>query len=328
MIQCAATAEVAKDDVLCAILPFFHIYGMTVLMNCGLRAGATLVTMPKFDPAGYLKILKIYGVTIAHVAPPVVNFLAKHPAVESVLPLPKLKELLSGAAPLGQELADAAKKRLGITSLRQGYGMTEMSPASHIGVFGSSKSGSIGRLVPNMLCKIVDPETGSPKGFGEAEVGEMWLKGPNIMQGYLGDHMVTAETIVEDGWLRTGDIAYVDADGDYWIVDRLKELIKVKGFQVAPAELEDLLLKHPEIVDAAVIGVAAPREGDGQVPKAFVVKQEGSELTEEAVKKWAMEKVNAYKAIAHVEFIDKVPKSASGKILRKDLRAREGNTFA
>jgi len=328
-LQCKACVDMTPDDVLCAILPFFHIYGMTVIMNCAMQLGATIVTMEKFEPAKYLENLKSHGVTIAHVAPPVVSFLAKHPVVDKYLPLPKLKEIFVGAAPLGQELAQAAVQRLQLPYMRQGYGMTEMAPSSHISIRGTTKYGSIGRLVPNMTCMLVHPETGKCQDVGdEKSVGEIWLKGPNNMLGYLANPKATSETIDEDGWLRTGDIAYVDKDGDFWIVDRLKELIKVKGFQVAPAELEDLLAKHEEVVDAAVIGVAAPREGDGQVPKAFVVKKEGSQLTEDTLKAWVKERVVSYKCLGRVEFIEKVPKSASGKILRKDLRAKEGKTFA
>jgi len=297
-------------------------------MNCGLSLGAKTVTMAKFDPAAYLTNLRTHAVTIAHVAPPVVNFLAKHPAVESFLPLPCLKELFCGAAPLGQELALAAKTRLHLETVRQGYGMTEMAPASHVGLRGTIKHGSIGQLVPNMECKLVDPETGLAKGVGECEVGEIWLKGPNVMPGYFGAADATAETIDSEGFLHTGDIGYVDQDGDFWIVDRLKELIKVKGFQVAPAELEALLVECADIQDAAVIGIAAQRDGDGQIPKAFVVKKEGVELSEDSVKEWVQARVVSYKCLGRVEFVEKIPKSASGKILRKELRAREGKTFA
>lgn len=261
---------------------------------------------------------------MAYVAPPIVAFLAKHPDVEKYLPFPALKDLFSAAAPLGHDLATLCQKRLGIESLRQGYGMTELSPVAHLVKYGSPKYSAIGQLLPGQTCKLVDPETGEELDFSSKKPGEIWLQGPNVMKGYLDNVKATAETIDEEGFLHTGDIAYMDEDGDFFIVDRLKELIKAKGFQVAPAELEDLLMQCPELSDAAVIGVAAAREGDGEAPKAFVVKRPGSSIDEEGVKTFIADRVVEYKRLAHVEFIETVPKSAAGKILRKELRAKEG----
>jgi len=322
---------VTSKDTLLAVLPFYHIYGMVVIMNCGLKVGAKIVTIPAFEPELYMKLLKQHGVTVAHVAPPLVQFLAKSPAVDAHLPFPKLRQLFSGAAPLGVDLSNQAKQRLGAgLEVSQGYGMTEMSPVSHCDGASGAKLGSIGLLVPSMQCKIVDPDTGKEQPAGtEAQRGEMWLRGPNIMKGYHRNDKATKETIDADGWLRTGDIAFVDSDGVYFVVDRLKELIKAKGFQVAPAELEALLVKHPEVADAAVIGAPADkyggREGDGEVPKAFVVLQAGSKLTEAALSEWLAPQVTAYKRINAfaIDFVETVPKSASGKILRKDLREIE-----
>jgi len=314
--------RLSSDDSLVGVLPFFHIYGMMMILNLAITCGAKTVTLPKFDPPLFLKVLKGHGVTVAHVAPPLVGFLAKHPAVDSVLPLPKLRELFSGAAPLGGDLAAAAMKRLDVATIRQGYGMTEMSPASHIHPYDSpfEKIGGVGTLVPGMTCKVVSTETGLPVGVGER--GELWLAGPNIMAGYLNNAKETAETIDSDGFLHTGDVGYVDADGYYFIVDRVKELIKVKGFQVAPAELEALLLASDAIGDAAVIGVSDAKSGEA--PKAFVVKQAGHEgLTEDEVKAFVKGKVAVYKEIGFVDFVEKIPKSAAGKILRKDLRKME-----
>lgn len=317
-----------SEDVFLAVLPFFHIYGMLVILAMGLRFGTKTVTVPKFDPPQFLKLLKEQGVTLAHVAPPLVSFLAKHPSVNEVLPLPKLKELFCGAAPLGFELALSVKNRLSIPCVRQGYGMTEMSPASHGSPFGCEKFGSCGRLLPNMECKIVDLSTGKLKGAGSDQVGEFWLKGPNVMKGYLNNSQATEDTVDKQGFLHTGDVGYVDEEGFFFIIDRVKELIKVKAFQVAPAELEAVLTKHQDIQDAAVIGIAAAREGDGQVPKAFIVKKEGAKLTEQQVKDFVAETVAPYKHLAAVTFVNTIPKSAAGKILRKDLRFREALTFA
>ena len=322
----AAAAVTLKhgEDVLVGVLPFFHIYSMLIILNLGLVAGAKTVTMPKFDPGLFLKILKTQRVTVAHVAPPLVNFLAKHPAVDSVLPLPSLRELFSGAAPLGPELVQAAKARLGVEWIRQGYGMTEMSPASHVTPYDDVQDGTIGKLLPGMECKIVD-EQGEPVAVGER--GELCCKGPNIMKGYLNRPEATAATIDADGFLHTGDVAIVDAGGTFTIVDRVKELIKVKGFQVAPAELEALVGGWERVADVAVIGI--PDERAGELPKAFVVKQKGHEaLTADEVKAFVKDKVAPYKKLAVVEFVDSVPKSAAGKILRKELRKMEAERAA
>jgi len=281
-----------------------------------------VVVMPGFEPDLFLSVLKEHEVTVCHVAPPIIGFLAKSPLVDSVLPLPRLKELFSGAAPLGTEVATETIKRLGLRALRNGYGMTEMSPASHICPYGQppAKLGAIGTLLPNMRCKLVSTETGQPVGRNER--GELWCEGPNVMQGYLNRPDATAETIDVDGFLHTGDVGYVDDEGYYYVVDRVKELIKVKGFQVAPAELEALLLGFEAVADAAVIGV--PDEKAGELPKAYVVRQKGYEaLSHSEVKAFVAGKVTPYKEIAEVEFVDAVPKSAAGKILRKELRKME-----
>ncbi|WP_278313617.1 AMP-binding protein [Lolliginicoccus levis] len=307
-----------------AVLPFFHIYGMTVLLNLALRNRSTLVTMPRFDLAEFLRITSENKCTQIFIAPPIAVALAKHPAVDDV-DLSSVELVFSGAAPLDANLGHAVAKRLGCI-VRQGYGMSEMSPVSHLIPLDRDDVplDSVGFTVPNMECKLVDPESGDEipvPAEGTSEPGELWCKGPNIMKGYLGNDEATAETIMDDGFMRTGDMATVSADGVVTIVDRLKELIKYKGYQVPPAELEALLLSHPQIADAAVIGVI-DAEGE-EVPKAYVVAQEGAELTADAVMEFVAEKVSPYKKVRAVEFIDAVPKSAAGKILRKDLRARE-----
>eukprot|EP00929_Paragymnodinium_shiwhaense_P106813 TRINITY_DN72554_c0_g1_i1.p1 TRINITY_DN72554_c0_g1~~TRINITY_DN72554_c0_g1_i1.p1 ORF type:complete len:545 (+),score=143.90 TRINITY_DN72554_c0_g1_i1:69-1703(+) len=322
---------VTSSDVLLAVLPFYHIYGMVVIMNLALSLGASCVVLPGFEPEPYMNCLKKYAVSIAHVAPPLVQFLAKSPLVEQFMPLPQLRQLFSGAAPLGAALSSEAKKRLGgKVEVTQGYGMTEMSPVSHADSIKGSTLGSIGYLVPNMECKIVDVETGKEQPVGtEKDVGELWLRGPNIMKGYHRNDQATKDCIDSDGYLHTGDIGYVDDKGRYYVVDRLKELIKAKGFQVAPAELEALLVKHPDVADAAVIGVPAEkyggREGDGEVPKAFVVLQANAKLTQAQLSEWMAPQVTHYKRIGKsaIDFVESVPKSPSGKILRKELRELE-----
>lgn len=311
-----------------AVLPFFHIYGMTVLLNIALRNRSALVTMPRFDLMEFLRITSENKCTQLFIAPPVAVALAKHPAIDK-FDLSSVELVFSGAAPLDANLGKAVADRLGCT-VRQGYGMTEMSPVSHLIPVDRADVplDSVGFTVPNMECKIVDPVSGEEIPVpeeGVSEPGELWCKGPNVMRGYLGNEEATAATLTDDGFLRTGDIATVTAEGVVTIVDRLKELIKYKGYQVPPAELEALLLTHPQIADAAVIGVT---DDDGEeVPKAFVVRQENADISEQDVMDFVAERVAPHKKVRAVEFLETVPKSASGKILRKDLRERE-NTSA
>jgi acyl-CoA synthetase (AMP-forming)/AMP-acid ligase II len=320
------------DERIIAVLPFFHIYGLTVLMNQGLQWGATVVTLPRFDLEDFLRTIQEYKITRAFVAPPILVAFAKHPLVDKY-DLSSLRSILSGAAPLDEQLAQAVEQRLrkgadtGVT-VAQGYGMTELSPVSHTtpdagheppGVSEEVPKGSVGYAIPNTECRLVDPGTGEDAPSGER--GELWIRGPQVMKGYLNNPEATASTVDPDGWLHTGDVAVVDDKGRYTVVDRVKELIKYKGYQVAPAELEAVLLGHPEILDAAVIGVPEKESGE-ELPKAFVVRAPGSELTEEAVMEFMAAKVAPHKKIRFVEFIDAVPKSAAGKILRKDLKAR------
>jgi acyl-CoA synthetase (AMP-forming)/AMP-acid ligase II len=323
---------VQDDERIIAVLPFFHIYGLTVLMNQGLQWGGAVVTLPRFDLEQFLRAIQDHKITRAFVAPPILLALAKHPLVDQY-DLSSLTSITSGAAPLDEQLALAAEQRLrkgadtGVT-VAQGYGMTELSPVSHTtpdlgaeppGVpAGSVPKGSVGFAVPNSECRLVDPATGRDAAPGER--GELWVRGPNVMKGYLNNPEATADTIDADGWLHTGDVAVVDENGCYTVVDRVKELIKYKGYQVAPAELEAVLISHPEIADAAVIGVP-DRESGEELPKAFVVRSPGSTLTREAVIEYMAGRVAPHKKIRIVEFIETVPKSAAGKILRKDLRA-------
>jgi acyl-CoA synthetase (AMP-forming)/AMP-acid ligase II len=319
------------DERIIAVLPFFHIYGLTVLMNQGLQWGGTVVTLPRFDLEEFLRVIQDHKITRAFVAPPIVLALAKHPLVDQ-FDLSSLRSILSGAAPLDEALALAAQNRLrkgadtGVT-VAQGYGMTELSPVSHTspdegheppGAAHEVPKGSVGYAIPNTECRLVDPATGEDATPGER--GELWVRGPQVMKGYLNNPSATAETVDADGWLHTGDVAIVDGHGCYTVVDRVKELIKYKGYQVAPAELEAVLLGHPEIADAAVIGVLDKDSGE-ELPKAFVVRTPASELTEQGVMDFMGAKVAPHKKIRLVEFIEQVPKSAAGKILRKDLKA-------
>jgi acyl-CoA synthetase (AMP-forming)/AMP-acid ligase II len=315
--QALAPHATDESDVVIGVLPFFHIYGLTVILNAALSQGATIVTMPRFDLEQFLQLLQDQKVTRAYAVPPIVLALAKHPIVDNY-DLSSLKLIMSGAAPLGQELSEAAAKRLD-TLVIQGYGLTETSPVTHVNPEEESKikQGSIGPLIPNTEAKVVDPASGKELGYDET--GEVWIKGPQVMKGYLNNEEATKHTVDDDGYLHTGDIGYVDQDGYFYIVDRLKELIKYKGFQVPPAELEAVLLSHPAIADAAVIGVAD--EEAGELPKAFVVKS--GEVDEAEVMEYVAGHVSPQKKIRIVEFIDEIPKSASGKILRRVLVDQE-----
>jgi 4-coumarate--CoA ligase len=314
--QTLATVAVNETDAFVAVLPFFHIYGMQVLLNTGLRAGATIVTMPRFDLEQFLSLHQEHHLTRAFVAPPMVVALAKHPVVDNY-DLSSLRWVLSGAAPLSADLAIECGQRLGCEVV-QGYGMTELSPVSHATPDGKFKPGSVGVTVPNTEVNIVDPATGSPLGIDQD--GEVWIRGPQVMKGYLNNDAATKSTIDGDGWLHTGDIGHIDADGHLFVVDRLKELIKYKGFQVPPAELEALLLTHPQIADAAVIGL--PDDEAGEIPAAYVVLKQGQTATAADIQAFVADKVASYKQVREVTFIDAVPKSASGKILRRVLRDR------
>ena len=304
----------ASDERLMAVLPFFHIYGMQCMMNCGLRAGATVVTLPRFDLEQFLRAHQDYRITRSFVAPPIVLALARHPMIDK-FDLSQLRLVNSGAAPLKAELAAEASKRLGCEVI-QGYGMTELSPVSHLTPPGWFKPGSVGITAPSTQTRIADPVTGADPGTGEE--GEVWVRGPQVMAGYLNNPQATEATIDADAWLHTGDLGYMDADGHLYVVDRLKELIKYKGFQVPPAELEAVLLRHPDVADAAVIGL--PDDEAGEIPAGYVVLRPGAAASPADIMRFVAGEVAHYKQIRRLEVVDAIPKSAAGKILRRVLR--------
>ena len=306
-----------EAERLIAVLPFFHIYGLVVLMASALSRGSTLVTMPRFDLEEFLRLLQDQRITRAYVAPPIVLALAKHPLVDKY-DLSSLQSIFSGAAPLDAGLERACADRLSC-EVMQGWGLTETSPVvtTNYNTPDGPQPGSVGVPLPNTEMRVVDPATGADVSRGET--GELLVRGPQVMKGYLNAPEATAAMLDPDGWLHTGDLGTIDEAGYVYIVDRVKELIKYKGLQVAPAELEAVLLSHPAVGDAAV--VRFPDEEAGEVPKAFVVASTPVDPAE--LMAFVAERVAPYKKIRQVEFVDEIPKAASGKILRRVLMDRD-----
>jgi len=303
-------------------LPFFHIYGFGVGLGIGLMQGSRILFSPKFDLMNFLETIQNEKVTRTHVVPPIVNGLLAHPAVAK-FDLSSLRTLMSAAAPLGAEQETALASKFPGMIVKQAWGMTELSPAGTIIDDSNPRagSGSVGQLVPNTSGRIIDPET--EEVLFPDQTGEIVIKGPQVMKGYLNRPEDTEKTFTTDGYMRTGDIGYFDEDGFLYVTDRCKELIKYKGMQVAPAELESLLLTHPEITDAVVI--PRPCAQGGEVPRAYVVMKSGikgvDEKAEQEVKDFVAGRVAPHKKLrGGVRFTDQVPKSASGKLLRREVR--------
>jgi len=310
--------EVGRDTeamVTLAFLPMFHIYGFTVVMLYGLVRGARLVTVPRFEPDSFVKALQDHRVTHLYVVPPIAQFLATHPLVDAH-DLTSLVYVGCGAAPLRGTLESRAAERLRCEFV-QGFGMTESAGVVTTTYPEKKRAGSSGQPLPGTQVRIVDPDTGID--VGRDVPGEIWFRGPQAFKGYLNRPDATAETITADGWIRTGDLGYIDAEGYLFLTDRIKELIKVKGFQVAPAELEALLYTHPSVGDAAVIGRLDERAGE--VPVAYVVPRDP--LDREELKAWVAQRVIEYKQLGDVVLCESIPKALSGKILRRVLRAQD-----
>jgi acyl-CoA synthetase (AMP-forming)/AMP-acid ligase II len=309
--QVQAVMGLTEDDVVVGVAPFFHAIGQNVILPCGLRAGATLVTMPRFDLAGFLGLIQEHRATFTIVVPPIVLALAGHPMVDDY-DLSSLRLLGCGAAPLGADVEQRCAERLGCQVV-QGFGMTEGTAALAIVPPGAPRPGSAGRLLPGTEARIVDPAGGGDLGPGRT--GELWLRGPQVMRGYRNRPEATAATLAPGGWLRTGDLCYVDADGYLFVVDRLKELIKYKGYQVAPAELEALLCAHPAVADAAV--VPRPDPEAGELPVAHVATR--AEVSAAELEAWVADRVAPWKRLRDLRFVDHVPRSPTGKLLRRVL---------
>jgi len=325
MLQASGRLDLSPQDAILAALPFAHIRGMMMALLFGLRNGAKIVTIPRVEPELLLRSLKNEEVTISFATPVCIGFYASHPMLEEFLPL-KLRDIVCGGAPLDPELGHAAKKRLGSVNLRQCFSMTETSGAALLGDDG--QIGSVGKLLPGMTCKIVNSETGELVAAGQP--GELLLKGPSIFKGYCNDHQgeSKADIVDSDGYLHTGDVGHADEEGNFFIVDRQKDLMKVQGYTVAPAEIEAVLTTCPGVQEAAVIGVPAPdakSSGTGQVPKAFIVKAQGSEVTQADIKEFVAARMVAHKCLSFVEFVEALPKNpVLNKLMRNELRRMAG----
>lgn len=316
LCQTRPVHQVGEDDVVIAALPLFHAFGFQVTLNLALLQGATVVILPRFELDAFLRAVQDHAVTRAEVVPPIVLALATSDRVDE-FDLSSLRVVTAGAAPLDGDLARTFAARIGCR-LKQGYGMTELGGSSHIAPdHGPDKPESIGPALPGVECRVIDNVTGAKVGPGEP--GELLIRCAAVMDGYLGNPAATAAMIDADGWLHTGDVVTVDPDGWFRVTGRIKELIKYKGYQVAPAELEGVLLTHPAVGDAAV--VRSPDQIAGEVPKAFIVLR-GSVSADELVG-WLGERVAPYKRVRRVEFVDQIPKSPSGKILRRLLVEQE-----
>lgn len=319
--QILGTGIFGEAPVMIDFLPFFHIYGLSVLMLAGIAAGATQVVMPGFDPQRFVDLTKAHRATNLFVVPPALLALANL-GDQLGADLSSVHSVMSGAAPLPIDVARRVEEHYDV-DVFQGYGMTEASPVTHISPQGANRPGTVGTLVADTRQKVVDLVSGEELAPGET--GELLVQGPQVMQGYFQRPDATAETLLTDAegtWLRTGDIVTVDEDGYVTICDRAKEMIKYKGYQIAPAELEAVLVEHPDIADAAVIPKDAGT-GSDEIPKAFVVLREGAALGADEVMAHVEERVAPYKKVREVEFVDAIPKNPSGKILRRELKERE-----
>ena len=320
LCQMRAVHRTGPDDVLLTALPLYHIFALQVTLSLGLAAGATVVTMPRFDLEGFCGLVQKHGVTRVEVVPPIVLALARHPAVTGY-DLSSLRLITSAAAPLGAGLATECARRLGCR-IKQAYGMTELGGTHFKPDMGGGSAESVGPLLPGVEARVVDSASGLDAGPGQP--GEMLIRTPAAMRGYLGNPEATAATVDPGGWLHTGDVVVADREGWFTIVDRVKELIKYKGHQVAPAALEAILLAHPAVADAAVIGL--PDEQAGEIPTAVIVLRQPAADTGPAGRElmaYVAARVAPHEKIRRVEFAAEIPKSPSGKILRQLLAGRD-----
>ncbi|CAH2983005.1 unnamed protein product [Chilo suppressalis] len=309
------TTSINQDSVL-AVLPFYHIYGLSIVMLHKLTAGCKLVTLPKFQPDNFIAALEKFDISLLCAAPPLVLFLGTYPAVKSKH-LKSVKRVTCGAAPLPKPDVEKLLAKGEHMQMLQVYGLTETSPLVSTLTAGSENYTSAGKPIPNTELKIVNSDG---QNIGANEVGELFIRGPQVMKGYRDNYEATKNSITEDGWFKSGDLASIDEDGSLKIADRLKELIKVKGYQVPPAELESIIKEHPAVLDAGVVGV--PDKHTGEKPKAFVVLKEGYRIESNDIANFVAERVTEYKRLKEIMFLDGLPKNPSGKLLRRVLKEK------
>ncbi|KAA0034187.1 4-coumarate--CoA ligase-like 1 [Cucumis melo var. makuwa] len=306
------------------LIPFFHIYGITGICCSTLRNKGKVVVMGRFDLRTFINALITHEITFAPIVPPIILALVKNPIVEEFdLSSLKLQAIMTAAAPLAPELQTAFERKFPGVDVQEAYGLTEHCCITlNYGNIGkenlSAKKNTVGRILPNLEVKFIDPDTG--RSLPKNTPGEICVRSQCVMQGYYKNEEETSRTIDSKGWMHTGDIGYIDDDGDVFIVDRIKELIKYKGFQVAPAELEAILLTHPSIEDAAVVPL--PDEEAGEIPAASVVMAPNSNETEEEIIKHVASNVAHYKKVRLVHFVDTIPKSPSGKVMRRLIKEK------
>jgi long-chain acyl-CoA synthetase len=320
MFQLALThgLEGARDDITLAHLPFYHIYGMTTLICASVCFGLSLVIQKRFDMEKFLELIQKFKVTTVSTVMPVLTLLTQFPDLLKQYDLSSLRYISSGATPMVPETARQFKELTGVT-VTQGYGLSETSPVTHTNPLSQIKIESVGPPIPDTLQKIVDLETGT-KELPLGEIGEIIIRGPQVMIGYWKRPKETAE-VLRNGWFYTGDLGKIDEDGYLYIVDRKKETIKYQGFTIGPAELEAVLLEHPAVGDCAVVGKPDPVAGE--IPKAYVSLRGGAKVTEEELIKFVEERVAGYKKIREVEFVDTIPRSLAGKVLRREFIEKE-----
>ncbi|XP_050444504.1 uncharacterized protein LOC126848040 [Adelges cooleyi] len=323
LINYVPTTDDYQERIL-SVLPFFHIYGFNGILNGVLAHGLHMITIPKFTPESYIECVLKFKPTMLFVVPSLLLFLASHPSVKPEH-LSSIREITCGAAPASKALIDNfVQKAQKDIIIRQGYGMTESSPVSLYTRIRlpENKTGSTGQLIRGTQARVVSLTDGND--LGPHRSGELLIKGPQVMAGYLNNEQATKETVDEDGWLHTGDVAFYDEDEYFFIVDRTKELIKVKGNQVSPTELESLILQLKSVADVAVVGI--PDVLSGEIPRAFVVKRPGSEISEKTILEHVEKNVVAYKKLAGgVKFLDLIPRNPSGKVLRNELKVFGNN---
>ncbi|MBM9508614.1 AMP-binding protein [Actinacidiphila acididurans] len=314
VLQTSTCAPTAEDEKVLAVPPFHHAFGLIMVMNASLLQGATLVTMPRFDPGAYLKAVEDHEITRLLVVPTIATLLARSPQVDQ-FDMSTLRMIVSGGAALDPAIAQMCRDRLGC-NVAQGYGLTE-ALVSFMQLETPVQPASVGQNTPNIEVKIIDVSSGEE--LDRNQNGEVLIRGPHVMKGYLNAEEATRKVLEPDGFLHTGDLGYVDDGGELFLVDRIKELIKYKGQQVSPVELEAVLMTHPKVADAAVVGV--PDEEASEIPKGFVVAREPA--TVEEILTYVAERVAPYKKIRRLEFIDEIPRTPVGKIQRRTLKQRD-----